>query len=302
VISVDYRLSCIGDERNFSPDVVHLCGWPYQREGLESGQRDVAAQDVEDAIGFVKDNPSMFPSWDGRIAALGTSAGGTVLLDAIADAVANSSEDKPDVTATWSAMMQFADLNSVPVDGFASEDACDHARWYVPPDPDGYDPGRMGGCWWAMDHYMDWTATQQSPYCGFDGPGGEVGPDSTDVPGDCTSDLQSWYDVSPYVTWASATESDFGPMFVANGGGPYIAPPDPYPYEDAETVVITDPVDFYKLLTQTLDWTSDEANLCIVDAPLHGSEYEDYLCDDDATSGHTVFWKTAAFINSQLPP
>jgi hypothetical protein len=44
------------------------------------------------------------------------------------------------------------------------------------------------------------------------------------------------------------------------------------------------------------------AELCIVHAPKHGSEYEDYLCDDDATSGHTVFWKAADFINSQLPP
>ena len=235
----------------------------------------------------------LFPRWDGRIAALGKSAGGTVLLDAVADAVGKSSQNKPDVTATWSAKMFLADLHTVPVDGHNSGDSCDHARSYNPP-PD-YDPGRVAACWVGVNHYMDATHTQQTPNCGFDGPDGRVDPRYTDVPGDCTSDLTSFHDASPYVSWATANESDFGPVFIANGGGDYT---DPYDYDKAETVAITEPVDFYNRIASA--WGT-HAHLCIVDAPKHDSQYEDLPCENDP-EGATVYSDTAAFIEAQLPP
>ncbi len=238
----------------------------------------------------------LFPSWDGRIAALGKSAGGTVVLDAVADAVGKSSQNKPDVTATWSAKMLFADLHTVPNDGNDSEDSCDHARSYNPP-PD-YDPGRVAACWVGVNHYMDATHTQDTPNCGFGGPDGRVEATYTDVPGDCTSDLQSWHDASPYVSWATANKPDFGPVFIANGGGDYT---DPYDYDKAETVAITEPEDFNHDRLIGNGWALADAELCIVDAPKHDSQYEDLPCEGDP-EGATVFSDTAAFIDAQLPP
>src|SRR6266536_2639891 len=193
-----------------------------------------------------------------------------------------------------SAKMLFAALHTVPNDGLTSEDSCEHARSF---NADPYDPRRIAGCWIGVNHYMDATHTQDTPNCGFDGPDGTVEPTYTDVPGDCTSDLQSWYDASPYVSWATANKPDFGPVFIANGGGDYT---DPYDYDKAETVAITEPLDFHIDRLLGNGWNTSNSQLCIVDAPKHDSEYEDLPCDDDLDS--TVFSDTAAFIDAQLPP
>ncbi len=158
--------------------------------------------------------------------------------------------------------------------------------------PNPYDPGRIEGCWLGVDHYMDWTHTQQSPYCGFDGTGGTVDPNHTDVPGGCTTDLPSWGSASPYVAWASANETTYGPVFIANGGGP-----DPDTYADAETVTLWEAKDFYNQIASA--WGSN-ANLCIVDTTKHGIQYESLPCENDPP-GASVLSDTASFITSHLP-
>src|SRR5439155_8917811 len=94
------------DEPRYHQGVLDLCGWSFQRQDT-GGVSDVAAHDVRDAVAYLKANPTSFPAWDGsRVAALGTSAGGTVLLDAVASTT--DPEVLPDVAATWSATMLFA--------------------------------------------------------------------------------------------------------------------------------------------------------------------------------------------------
>jgi len=112
------------------------------------------------------------------------------------------------------------------------------------------------------------------------------------------SENTTFHDASPYVSWATANESDFGPVFIANGGGDYT---DPYDYAKAETVAITEPEDFNHDRLIGNGWALADAELCIVDAPKHDSQYEDLPCEGDP-EGATVFSDTAAFIDAQLPP
>ena len=311
VLSVDYRLACLGNEHGYHQGVLVLCKWPYQM--VENGRKGVAAQDVEDAIGYLKGGT--FSAWDGtHIAAWGGSAGGTVLLEADADAHRpGGSGNAPQVTATWSAMMEFGNMQSVPTgDGLMSADSCDHAKGYF---SDPYDGGRMDDCWTGENHYMDFLHTQVLPYCGFDHLSGgqldgEVDPQHTDISGNpsppdtCTTDDADWANASPYTEWLNqnATEAVYGPVFMANGGGPYDpAHPEQYQYKSAETEAVTDAYDFKDLLLDTLHWGSSNLDLCIVDTPKHATEYQGLPCEGDP-QGATVLDDTAAFISAHLPP
>jgi hypothetical protein len=166
----------------------------------------------------------------------------------------------------------------------------------------------MLGCWKAEDHYMDYLHTQPGALCGIDGTDGEVDPEHSDITGvssqdTCTTDEAAWTDVSPYYRWSdpSVNPDDYGPVFIANGGGPYDPDhPENYDYANAETVAITDPYDFDTLL-QTLDWNSSNLELCIADVAQHGIWYRHDPCDFEPANT-TVIAATAEFITSHWPP
>ncbi len=111
---------------------------------------------------------------------------------------------------------------------------------------------------------LDFQHTQQDPNhrCGFDhtveeGQNDDQGdPFLTDISGNpsqdiCTTDDADWANASPYTEWLNqnATEAVYGPVFMANGGGPYDpAHPELYQYARAETEAVTDAYDFRDLL------------------------------------------------------
>jgi len=274
----------------------------------EASPPEVAARDLEDAIGYLKAHPEDFPEWDGQhIAALGESAGGSVVLDAVADANARGSQDKPQVSATWSGAMEMGSMDTTPDDGFFSADSCDHARGYVTPMQT--EPDYMVNCWFASDRYMGSANEDGTPRCGLSwGSGGPVpDPYMTHISresSDCAADLDAWWDSSPYRIWAAqgATEADYGPVFIANGGGDDAGTGvnnDPGDYAAAETVALEEPREFYEWLTANT-WTSDTARLCVVDTTMHGHKYEDMPCDDNLDS--TVLTDTGDFFLAHLSP
>ncbi len=172
----------------------------------EASPPEVAARDLEDAIGYQKAHPEDFPEWDGQhIAALGESAGGSVVLDAVADANARGSQDKPQVSATWSGAMEMGSMDTTPDDGFFSADSCDHARGYVTPMQT--EPDYMVNCWFASDRYMGSANEDGTPRCGLSwGSGGPVpDPYMTHISQDSSdglrerADLQEWVIAHPEI-------------------------------------------------------------------------------------------------------
>jgi hypothetical protein len=294
VFAIDYRLACLGDEETYSQDVLAMCGWNYQRTdgGLPAG-----AKDVGDAIAFLKDDPDPeqdFPHWDGtHVAALGTSAGGTVLLTAVALAATASEADRlPDVVATWSAKTEFATFDTTPTDPdpWGSDDTCDHAK-----------PQGLQNCWRGVDHYLDAFDAQGNPTCGFpiDQNSTDVDPDNP-TETDCTDDPQSWVDASPRSEWDTATYPEFPAVLIVNGGGTPGEETgennDPNNYDRAEVVTLEDVLELYQDLVINF---GSAAGLCVVDTKIHGAKYEYLPCDDDTEN--TVFESTDNFITTNWP-
>jgi acetyl esterase/lipase len=235
VFSIDWRLACLGNEV-YHQEVTDLCGWPWQRPETSTTNNAVAAQDVLSAIAYLKAHSTDFPNWDGtNIAALGTSAGGTVLLEAVASTT--DPDELPQVVATWSATMSFATFVDPPhemgKDEYDSYDTCDHAQSGDYSNIN--NPGKADDCWTGVDHYLDSVEESGDGICGFATDPREVDRDTTDVDPDgpsstCGADSSEWADASPRVEWG-LTGSGAVPVFIANGGGPY-----DYDVEAAETV------------------------------------------------------------------
>ena len=181
-----------------------------------------------------------------------------------------------------------------PTDGFASKDTCDHSHFPDPHNPD--DRDRAPGCWFGVDSYLDsfHPGPGREPYCGFD-QDGNVNRDTTDIdPPEsvCETNAQDWVDASPRVSWDCLCFSQFGPVFVANGGGP-----DPNIATQAETVPLREAQEFQQALLANF-WSDTDAVLCTVDTTLHATAYEGLPCDDGDPS--TVFGRTIAFFNEKL--
>jgi len=182
VFTVDWPLACAEDSQSYAPEVLSLCGWPWQKQAWETGQPHAAVQDVEDAVSWVKAHAASYWSgWNGKVAALGSSAGGTALLEGIAD-TAQSGEPLVDVAATWSAKIEFGEfVDHVPTD-HASRDTCDHSK--VPTN-----------CWWGVDSYLNSVDSQGKPVCGF-----PIDQEITDPCADGITD-PSWLEASPHKEW-----------------------------------------------------------------------------------------------------
>ncbi len=290
--TVDWRLACAEDVQGYSQEVSSLCGWPWQKEAWETGQPHAAVQDVQDAIAWIKANASSYWPWNGKLAALGSSAGAAVLLEAIASA---PPEDQPlvDASATWSAKMEFATFDTPPTDGFASKDTCDHSHFPDPHNPN--DRDRAPGCWFGVDSYLDSFNADRVPDCGFEN--GQVNRDSTDIdPSDpehaCDSKWRDWVDASPRVSWACQCADAFGPVFVANGGGT-----DPNDAMQAETVPLEEAREFHGVLVQNL-WLPEDAVLCEVNTTQHATGYENLPCNDG--NPNTVLGRTITFFIDHL--
>jgi len=298
VFTVDWRLACAEDSQNYAPEVLSLCGWPWQKQAWETGEPHAAVQDVEDAVSWVKDHAASYWSgWNGKVAALGSSAGGTALLEAIAEM---STPEAPlvDVAATWSAKMEFAAFDTPPTgpdDPFQSKDTCDHSH---AGSLDPMDRGRAAGCWFGVDRYLDSFYPNGKPHCGFD-ESGAIDRDTTDIdPANpeqsCEPDKAGdWVDASPQVSWGCLCAAAFGPVFFANGGGP-----DRNDVLQAETVPLEEALEFQGTLLGQ-DWLPADAVLCTVNTPLHSTNYRDLPCNDDTPS---VFDRTIAFFNDHLTP
>jgi len=256
----------------------------------------VATGDVEDAISWAQDTylPEHYSSeWNGTLVVIGSSAGGTLVLQALADYATAHPTDPPLVPAfaTWSAKFEMASFDSdqAPDDGYSSYDTCDHANGYVPPAAD--IPNWIRNCWNGLDHYFDsfvlpLPAGDPVPLCGF-----PIDPDTTDIDPNQTencADPQPWEDASPYTTWAEALRDQLTlpPVFFANGGGP-----NENVYANSELVPLKEANDFEALLQQ---FPSTTFQKCIVDGPHHDGQYVyDYSCEGETDS---VFKTTMDFL------
>jgi acetyl esterase/lipase len=244
VFSIDYRLACRGDEPGWGRGVLALCGWTFGSIDPGTGEPSPATTDIRDAIAWVRAHAGEYGLWNGKVAAVGSSAGGHLLLEAIA--LATSSSERPDVAATWSGLIEPGRFVLKPADRWASEDGCDHAR-------------AAADCWRALDQYLD------APGCGS-----PLDQDSTDACADGTE----WVEGSPYVRWSRGSRASLVPVFFSNGGGP-----DDNEYRKAEQVPLRQANEFAALLP-ALGFGTGEFQECVVDTTAHGLRYlYDHSCE-----------------------
>lgn len=287
VFTVDYRLACSGYEPGYSAQVLAMCGWYFQRQTVETGIPGAAAEDVQDAIKWVRGHVSSYWAWNGRIAAVGASAGGNILLQAIA--TTSDPEKKPDVAGTWSGKIEMGQFVSPPDDGIASADTCDHSH------KDGPNFSGVKRCWTGEDFYLnslDYSQTPPNPpapVCGF-----PIDQAHTKV----CADAQEWLDAAPYTQWNAGSHSTLPPVFFSNAGGP-----DPNIYVNAETVPLQEAIEFRNLLVLKGFLQGVDMDFCVVDSKLHGSKYLfDPALSCEIHPGEFVFTSTLNFFNRFTRP
>jgi acetyl esterase/lipase len=263
VFSVDYRLACPPDAPGYSPDVRALCGWDVTRADPTTGRPSVATADLLAASAWIRANASTFWSWNGKVAAIGESAGGHLVLQAVAEADPGLGE-RPDVVAVWSAKLEMGRFQVPPKDGWPSADTCDHSR--VPHQ-----------CWPGEDAYLG------APGCGR-----PLNPFTTDR----CADAPRWPAASPLLRWAARTRADLVPVFFANGGGP-----NDTVYRRAETVPLREANEFARLLP-TIGFAPGDFEECVVDTTRHSIRYLFTNRCEDGLPGDRVFDTTVRFLDA----
>jgi acetyl esterase/lipase len=288
VFSIDYRLACSGYEPNFSSEVTALCGWYFQRQSVETGLPAVAAQDVQEAIAWVRLNVTDYWGWwNGKVAAVGESAGGNILLEAVA--TTSDSTKKPDVVATWSGKIEMGRFIQRPNDGITSDDTCDHSH------KSGPNFEGVTRCWTGEDFYLnsvDYSQTPPNP------PTPVCGIPRDPVNSKPCADAQPWIDAAPYTQWNAGSHSTLPPAFFSNAGGP-----DPNIYANAETVPLQEAIEFRNLLVLKGFLQGVDMDFCVVDSKLHGSKYLfDPALSCETHPGEFVFTSTLNFFNRFTRP
>lgn len=262
VFSVDYRLACRPDAPGYSPGVRALCGWNVARTDPTTGRPSVATADLRAAMAWIRANASTFWAWNGRLAAIGESAGGHLVLQAIAET--DDLGERPDVAAVWSAKLEMGRFQAPPDDHWPSADTCDHSR--VPHQ-----------CWPAEDAYLGAAG------CGF-----PLNPFTTDP----CADAPRWLAASPLFRWGERTRADLVPVFFSNGGGPHDTV-----YRRAETVPLREANEFARLLP-TIGFAPADFEECVVDTTKHSIRYLFTNRCEDGLPGDRVFDSTVRFLDA----
>jgi acetyl esterase/lipase len=111
VFNMDYRLAC-------KSLPIYLCGYSFPTQ----------PEDVQTAMHWVRANASTYAAWNGKVAAVGTSAGGNLVY--LAGDTGNSGDTKPDVMAALSGPAELGFTNcTAPYPWSCQPDnaACDQA-------------------------------------------------------------------------------------------------------------------------------------------------------------------------------
>jgi acetyl esterase/lipase len=139
VFAADYRLSCTGNENPpLTAEERPLCGWTYSENDPATGTPGAAIHDVEDAVAWVRAHGSGYHAFNGNVAVVGGSAGGTLALSAAGANLSSGDDRKADVAGSWSALTEFGKTS----DGTYS---CDGAEG---------GGGAASVCWKAVAQYI----------------------------------------------------------------------------------------------------------------------------------------------------
>lgn len=190
VIDIEYRLACNPADPNLAgTQILRLCGWKFDWPTDGTPKGGAAINDVEDAISWVRTkyqasdgwkplSPNV--TWNNKIAAIGTSAGGHLVAMAAALGTGNA---RPDAVATWSAPVRIEKTSN------------DHYGCDI-----GYSK-KPSLCWKTTNRYLQCAVAAEADT-------------------NCESTTYTYAHASPYEQYDIDPVGGVGPpIFFANGGG-----------------------------------------------------------------------------------
>jgi len=261
VLAIDYRLSCRSDDPNLKDSpILPFCDWRYDTydNGPDGHTVGAAIHDVESAISWAKPylTQNYGSLWNGKLAVVGNSAGGTPAYNAAARYQTGTGGPKVDAVGAWSGSLQFDYLSDAPPDGsYPCFDGMNGPTIEIKP---------MNGtmCSSRTQWYLD--CDQQpypAPHCK-----------------DSTLGNDRFKFASPLNDF-TFLPANFVPVFFSNGGGDGTNT-GTCSHDGMQVEYLVACVSAQDFTNQgLLGWDSSMYNRCIVDTPLHAQSliYE-YRC------------------------